>query len=264
MGASRRPCVAVVTGGAMGIGRAVVERLLAAGDHVVVVDRDEAAARKLQAELGAGAQRLTLVPGDVADPEIHERAVETALGQGELGVWVNNAAYAVAGSVHETSAEDFQRGLAVNFGGVFWGTAAAVRAMLAGATGGSIVNLTSVQALRGFPHYALYASTKGAIIALTQQVAAEFADRGIRCNAVAPGVILTEMNRRIFDEAVDQDALRRAWQAQTPVGRVGEPEDVAAAVTYLASADASFITGQVLVIDGGMTVVPPDYGLRFS
>lgn len=262
MAAEQEPRVAVVTGGAQGIGRAVVGRLLAGGDRVVVIDRDAAAGERLAGAAEADG-RLTVLEGDVAEPAVHEAAVAAAAGLGRLGLWVNNAAYAVAGSVHETPEADFQRGLGVNFGGVFWGTASAVRAMLP-TGGGAIVNLASVQALRGFPGYALYAATKGAIISLTRQVASEFADRGIRCNAVAPGVILTEMNERILAEAPDQEALRRSWRAQTPVGRVGQPEDVAAAVAYLASDEAGFVTGQTLVIDGGLTVAPPDYGLRFA
>lgn len=255
--------VAVVTGGAAGIGGAVVQRLLDGGDRVVVLDSNEAAGERLVAELGSDGGRLSFLSGDVADPAAHEAAVAAAERLGELHLWVNNAGIATAGAVHETSEADFKRGLAVNFGGVFWGTSSAIRAMLPRG-GGVIVNLTSVQALRGFPGYALYASTKGAIISLTVQVAAEFADRGIRCNAIAPGVILTEMNKRILAEANDRDALLRSWRAQTPVGRTGTPDDVAAAVAYLASADAGFITGQTLIVDGGLTVAPPDYGLRFT
>jgi NAD(P)-dependent dehydrogenase (short-subunit alcohol dehydrogenase family) len=167
---------------------------------------------------------------------------------------VNNAAYNIIAPIHEIDRETYDKGIAVVFGGVFWGTAIAVRRMLANG-GGNIINISSVQALTGFRGFPAYAACKGAIISLTRQVAAEYAGRGIRVNAIAPGLIMTPMNDKLLADAEDEDALRRSWDQLCPVGRYGQPEDIAEATYFLASDQASFITGQVLQVDGGATII---------
>ena len=216
---SGAPRAVVVSGAASGIGREIAHRFLAAGDVVVGVDRDEDALERTSSELAG----LVPIAGDVADVATHERAADAAERAGRLEVWINNAGYNVIASIHEIDQATYEAGVATNLGGVFWGTAVAVRRMLAASTRGSIINTSSIQALQGFPSFACYAACKGGIISLSRQVASEYAARGIRCNAIAPGVIATPMADQMLAEADDPDALRRAWDALTPIGRWGAP-----------------------------------------
>ncbi len=255
----------VVTGAAGGIGSAVMTALLEAGYAVVGVDQTEYGAGPGgsgsgldQTGRGGSATRghgPAWVTGDVADPSVHESAAARAGALAPLAGWINTAGAAANRPVADVTLEDYRALMDVNFGGTLWGVAAAVRAMRG--RGGSIVSISSTQASVGFGGYPLYAASKGAIEALTRQVAAEYAPTGIRCNAIAPGVIHTPMNDRILAESDDPGSLRAAWDALCPIGRWGTPQDVAHLARYLVGPESGFMTGQVLTLDGGQTIVPP-------
>jgi NAD(P)-dependent dehydrogenase (short-subunit alcohol dehydrogenase family) len=245
--------VAVVTGGASGIGRATTQLLAQEGASVVIADIDGRAddvASGIEHEGG----RAAFVRADVTSWDEMERLIATAVDRfGRLDVMVNNAAVAIAGSAGEMPEEDWNRVLDVNLSGVWRGMRLAIPRMLE-TGGGSIVNVSSVQSVVGFDGWAGYAASKGGINALTQQAAVEYAPLGIRVNAIIPGTILTEMNERILAGHPDPDALMAEWTRMHPIGRIGQPDEVARAIVYLASDEASFVTGMLLRVDGGMVV----------
>jgi NAD(P)-dependent dehydrogenase (short-subunit alcohol dehydrogenase family) len=253
----RPPTVAVVTGAAAGIGRATALRLAADGAAVALGDIDSSGAGEVAAEIAAAGGLAIAVTTDVAVATDVEALVGAAVEEwGRLDVVVNNAGIAVAGSVTGISEVDWDRVFAVNLKGVWLGMRFGIPHLRASG-GGAIVNMSSVQALLGLPGWAAYAATKGAIISLTRQASVEYAKDGVRVNCVAPGTIMTPMNERIFETSADPEALIRNWNSMHALGRFGAPEEVAAAVAYLASPDAAFITGVCLRVDGGMTVFGP-------
>jgi NAD(P)-dependent dehydrogenase (short-subunit alcohol dehydrogenase family) len=242
--------VVVVTGSASGIGRAAAEMLAAEGAHVTLGDIATEGAAVAEA-IGA---RAAFVRTDVRSTEQVAALVTSAVQRhGRLDGIVNNAAVAIPGGAADISEADWADVLDVNLSGVWRGMRAAIPALL-DSGGGSIVNVSSVQALVGFVGWAGYAASKGGINALTQQAAVEYAPQGIRVNALIPGTILTEMNERILAETSDPEALRAQWVAMHPVGRLGRPDEVASAVVYLISDESSFVTGSLLRVDGGMVV----------
>ena len=246
--------VAVVTGGAAGIGRAAAGALAAEGASVAIADVDEAGGERVAARIREAGGDAFFRRTDVrSHAEVEAAVAEAADRHGRLDVLVNNAAVAVGGSAGEMAEQDWARVLDVNLSGVWRGMRAAIPRMLAQG-GGSIVNLSSVQGHVGFVGWAAYAAAKGGIDALTRQAAVEYAPLGIRVNAVVPGTIMTEMNEAIMRESADGDAVMAGWVAMHPMGRVGQPVEVAAAIVFLASDDASFITGESLRVDGGMVV----------
>lgn len=238
--------VALVTGGSRGIGRAIGERLASAGARVAVVARSQERAEAAAAELpGSGHRGYECDVADEAGVNALVRAVESDLDS--LDILVNNAGITEDNLLLRLKDADWDRVLDVNLKGAFHTIRAAARGMMR-RRDGRIINITSVVGVAGNAGQANYAAAKAGLIGLTKSVAKELASRGILCNAVAPGFIETEMT------AVLGDAVREELQGQSALGRLGTPEDVAAVVRFLAGPGAGYITGQVIVVDGGMLI----------
>ncbi|MHA6765325.1 SDR family NAD(P)-dependent oxidoreductase [Streptacidiphilus sp. PAMC 29251] len=238
---------ALVTGGTRGIGRATARRLAAAGATVLLTGRDEQAAadaaKSLTAEFGTHAVGLAL---DMADPgSIEALMTRIAEEHPDLDILVANAGIIGTGFIGSIPPADVRQVVEVNVLGTFAVLQGAARLMTPRRTG-SIVLLTSLVATHGVPGMAAYAAAKGAIAAITLSAAEELSPQGIRVNAVAPGTIETEMLAPYPREALD------ATIARTPLGRLGTPEDVASAILFLVGDGASFITGHILAVDGGL------------
>src|SRR5437773_3953259 len=230
--------VVLVTGAAQGIGRAIAERFLKDGFSVVAVDRNLEGLKSLKGD-------VAIAELDVTAPDAPSQAIALAIERfGQLDCLVNNAGIGNSKPVHLTSDEEFDRFVAVNFRSVFRFTREALGVM---ASGASIVHVASTFGLVGNPNNSSYASTKAALVGLTRQMAADYGPKGIRVNAVAPGVIQTPL----VQERLGIPAFRRLMVDTTPFPRIGKPEDVAGAVRFLCSEDAGFVNGHVLVIDGG-------------
>ena len=229
---------ALVTGGSRGIGAAVVRELARAGATVVVGYRSGAAeAEAIASEIDGRA-----VQADVSNVDDAKRLVEEA---GDLDVLVNNAGITRDGVLARMSDDDWRSVLETNLSSVFYTCRAVSRGMMK-RRGGSIVNLSSIVGLHGNWGQSNYAASKGGIVAFTKSLAQELGSRGVRANVVAPGYIKTQLTDAIPEEAQQQ------MLGLTPLGRFGEPEDVARAVRFLSSDDASFITGEVVVVGGGL------------
>jgi NAD(P)-dependent dehydrogenase (short-subunit alcohol dehydrogenase family) len=239
---------AIVTGGTLGIGEAIVRRFHDEGASQVVVARNEGRGQALSAELG---ERVHFLAGDVREPDTADRAVSLAESLGGLDVLVNNAAVDFTGDLLETERADVERLFEINVFGALWMLVRASRAMTA--RGGSIVNITSRLASIGVPTMALYSASKGALLSLTRAAAVELAPHGIRVNAVAPGLTATPLFREWIDSQPDPQGFEQRVLETIPQRRVGEPEDVAAAVAYFAADESAHVTGASLAVDGGYT-----------
>jgi NAD(P)-dependent dehydrogenase (short-subunit alcohol dehydrogenase family) len=243
--------VALISGAARGQGEAEARMFAAEGASVVLGDVRGELGEQVVAEITAAGGTALFAPLDVSQEADWARTVELAESTyGKLDILVNNAAIIGLEGIMDTSIELWHRVLAVNQTGTFLGMRAAIPA-LRRAGGGSIVNISSVLATMGSGNSASYTATKGAVTALTRTVSIELATDNIRVNAVHPGGVETPM----AVECLGDDAeARRALVATHPIGRLGEPEEIAAGVLFLASDEASFVTGATLVIDGGNTV----------
>lgn len=240
---------ALVTGASRGIGRAIALELAAMGAHVAVnYQSSEDAARAAVAmieEAGGSAEALRF---DVGDPEAVARGIADFVGRHKrFDVLVNNAGIALDGLILRYKTEDWQRIVDVNLGGVFHCSKAAARSMVR-ARSGRIINVTSVVSATGNAGQSAYAATKAGVEGFTRALARELASRSITVNAVAPGVIDTDMTAALGDE------IRATYVSAVPLGRLGRAEEVAAAVGFLAGPSAGYITGHVLAINGGMSM----------
>jgi 3-oxoacyl-[acyl-carrier protein] reductase len=238
--------VALVTGASRGIGEAIARRLASEGAHVLAAARTVEALERVVAGIASAGGKASAVTLDLAAPDSIEAGVKASLAaHGQIDVLVNNAGVTEDNLLLRMSREAWDKVLATNLTGVFLLTQAVARGMLRKRYG-RIVNVTSVVGLMGNAGQANYAASKAGLVGFTKSVARELASRNITCNAVAPGFIATAMTERMTDEA------RQALSGQIPLGRLGSAEDVASAVAFLASEEASYVTGTVLNVSGGL------------
>ena len=231
--------IAIVTGAVQGIGRGIADRFVKEGALVAIVDYKSAATALLDGQRS--------YQGDVSDPELWKRVVSELLNtHGRIDVLVNNAAIVQYEAVHEVDLRSWNRALAVNLTGVMLGMRAVIPGMLAQG-GGSIINLSSIWGSVAAPGAASYHASKAGVHHLTKNAAVTYAKQNVRVNSIHPGIIHTPMMDEMEKGMV-------AWVlSQTPAGRTGQPEDIAAGAVYLASEEAGFVTGSELHIDGGYT-----------
>ena len=240
----------VVTGAAFGIGRATAVRFAWEGARLVLTDIQEEPLLRLAEELRGGGTEVEPVVGDVSIVEDAQRMIQTAVDRYErLDVLVANAGIIPLGDILESSAADWDQVMAIDGRGMWLTCKYAIQAMLQ-TGGGAIVCLSSISGLAGQKRQSTYGPAKFVASGITRHLAIEWADRGIRVNAVAPGTIRTERVMQLPDEPGGAEYLAAIEQAH-PMGRIGDPSEVAAAILFLASDDASFITGAILPVDGG-------------
>ena len=245
--------VALVTGAAMGIGKAIALLFAQQGAKVLAADINADAGNSTAEEIRKAGGQCIFRRTDVS-VEAEVEAI-LAAGQREFGpvdVLANNAGIAHESPAHLLSLADWNQVVAVNLTSMFLCAKHVLPGMM-DAKRGSIVNITSVQGLFGFPGYPHYAASKGGIISLTRQLAREYARYGVRVNCIAPGTVETPMNVKVLERVPNPVELRRAWERMHPLGRIGQPIDIAWAALFLCSDESSWVTGQCLCVDGGVS-----------
>lgn len=244
---------ALVTGAGSGIGEAMVTLFATEGAKVAVVDWDLAAAERVAATIrGAGGEAIALRADVSQGGDAEHMIAQTVERLGGLDVLCNNAGIGVAAVCHETSEEDWDRTMAIDLKGVFLGSKYAIPHFLSQGSG-VICNTSSVAGQVGVNNRAAYCAAKAGVLGLTKSIAIDYAERGIRCNALLPGTVESPWIGKILAQQADPEAQRRLMQARQPIGRMGRPDEIARAALYLCSDDSSFVTGSGLVIDGGLT-----------
>lgn len=244
---------AIITGGGSGIGRAAALLFAREGAAVCVVDRNEARANDVVGEIaaaGGGAYAATADVGNFAEVSAMVTAAHAKWGR--IDVLVNNAGYGIAGTVVDTAEDDWNGLMATNVNGVFFGCKAVIP-LMAKQGGGSIINTASAASVVGIYNRAAYVASKGAVAALTRAMAMDHADQKVRVNAVGAGTVESPYYDKLFAESPDAVGLRRHLEERQLFNRLGKPEEIAAAMLFLASDESSFCTGSTLFADGGWT-----------
>jgi NAD(P)-dependent dehydrogenase (short-subunit alcohol dehydrogenase family) len=243
--------VAFITGAGAGIGQAIALLFALEGAAVTLFDINQTYLEETSKIIhGFGTDFLAVQGSVTSSPDISGAIQATEQAFGGLDILIANAGVAMSGSVVDMCEADWNKQVDINLGGVYRVSKYGIPLLLKRG-GGTIVNVASTQAFRGYSGWAGYAASKGAIIALTRQVAMEYSRQRVRCNAIAPGAVDTPMNAGVFGSAPDPAAERQKWADATPLGRLGIGEDIARAALYLASDDSSWVTGTYLVVDGG-------------
>lgn len=243
----------VVTGAGSGIGKAIAQRLAEEGGRVLCVDINGGSAKKTAEGIVNSGGIAEALQADVSDSKQVDGFVQRCIENfGAIHVLVNNAGVNIPGVLHEVTNEVIDKTLNVNVKGAIYGCRAAIPYML-GQGGGSIVNISSVNGLVSEPFLAVYSASKGAIVMLTRGVALDYAKKNIRCNAICPGWVDTPINYAHAEMLGGLQKVYNTIDSFQPIGRPGEPREIAHLALFLASDEASFITGSVIAADGGMT-----------
>ena len=242
-----------ISGGATGIGEAAALLFAQQGAIVTIFDRDIENGEKCLQKILDGGGRGIFISGNLIYPEEIEKAIDQSLKTyGGIDILINNAGVESPYSVHEMPIEEWDRVMAVNLRGMYL-MAKAVIPIMKKSGGGAIVNTASISGLLGWPISAAYCVSKGGVIQLTKQMAVDYAQDNIRVNCIAPGTTLTPLIERIFQQESEPEKAKQQISQMHPLGRFAQPEEIAQAILFLASEDASFITGAVLPVDGGYT-----------
>lgn len=243
--------VIVVTGAAQGIGRSIAERFLSEGAKVVIADINAAQLEQTAKEIGTSDTVIPVTTDVSVKSEVDDLVAIAVAKFGRLDIMVNNAGICPVADFLDFTEEQYDRTLAVNLKGGFLGTQAAARAMIDKGEGGVIINMSSINSGLANPSVAPYAISKGGLNQVTSTAAVAFAPHGIRVCGVGPGTIATEIIKGAFTDRAGMNAIL----ARTPMGRLGEPEEIAGVVAFLASDDASYLTGETIYPDGGRRVL---------
>ena len=243
--------IALVTGAASGLGKAIAERLASEGATVIATDIDETAGRQVAEDIGGTFHRHDVTSGD--DWAQIVSAVEAA--HGRLDVLVNNAGITLMGSIEDISIEAWKKTFEVDVESVYWGCRTGI-ALMKRTGGGAIVNMASGAGIKASAGLVAYNAAKAAVIAATKAIALHCGQQryGIRVNAVAPGAVRTPIIDKVLAQVPDPDAMLKGFEASHPIGFIGQPSDIANIVLYLASDESRFATGAVFSVDGGMTL----------
>jgi len=246
--------VVIVTGGGGGIGRAVAQRFAEAGAQVIVVGRTLGKIEAVAAELSGNGRRVVAMAADVSSESDVTRVIRNAIERfGRIDVMINNAAVCPQVRLTDMSLDEWNGVITNNLTSIFLFCRGVIPAMLEQG-GGVIVNVSSVHALATLDGYSAYAASKAGIVGFTRAIALDFAKQNIRANTVLPGAVRTPMlESSVKNLDTPRDEIMKQWDRSQPIGRVGQPEEIAAVVMFAASPDNSFMTGATLVADGGMT-----------
>lgn len=246
---------ALVTGAAMGLGKAMAEALAKSGCSIAVADMDRDAGKETVAQLEAAGTKALFVEMDVRDQRQVDQAVESTIAAfGNIDILINNAGIGRPKPSLDVSREEWQEVMDINLTGVFFVAQAVGREMIKQKSG-AIVNIASMSAfiVNNEVAQCSYYASKAGVVMITKALAAEWADHNIRVNAIAPGVMMTNQTKYMFDDPAKQDLVNK-WMGYTPLRRAGNPPELGGAVVYLCSQASSYMTGQVLVVDGGYTI----------